>query len=102
MRRWMIGGLLIALTSCTLINQERLRGDDNTFLVTATASCLGLCPPERAELYAAMHRQCRWPSVPAILTRGTESNGLLGVPHAVWRFTCLDLGADGRSTTLGS
>ncbi len=102
MHRVMIGALLIVVSGCTLIEQERMRGDENAFLVTATASCLGLCPPERAELHEAMHRQCRWPLVPAIHARGTEGNGLLGVPHAVWRYSCLDLGDRDRLITRGS
>ena len=101
MQRAMIAALLIVVSGCTLIDQERMRGDENTFLVTATTSCFGLCPPERAELHEAMHRQCRWPSVSVIHARGTESNGLLGVPHDVWRYSCLDLGDGAGLMTRG-
>ena len=81
--------LCLGASACTLTDFDQVRGDGDAYVVTATASCLGFCAPERSALIAAMHARCAWPSVPAIQARGTESNGLLGVPHAAWRFTCL-------------
>ncbi|MBK1670827.1 hypothetical protein CKO28_22680 [Rhodovibrio sodomensis] len=82
---------LFMITGCTKTAIERQVGSENTYSVTGTAACLGLCAPDRDEVYQAMHQECRWPAVPAILVRGSAKNGLLGVPHTVWRFTCLSV-----------
>ena len=77
------------MAGCTKTAVERQVGSENTYSVTGTAACMGLCESDREAVYAAMHQECRWPAGPAILERGSERNGLLGVPHTVWRFTCL-------------
>ena len=80
---------LFMVTGCTKTAIERQVGSENTYNVTGTAACMGLCEPDREDVYLAMHQECRWPAVPAILVRGSEKNGFIGVPHTVWRFTCL-------------
>ena len=80
---------LFMMTGCTKTAVERQVGSENTYNVTGTAACMWLCAPDREDVYLAMHQECRWPAVPAILVRGSEKNGFIGVPHTVWRFTCL-------------
>jgi len=90
---------LLLVTGCTKTAIERQVGTDRTYSVTGTAACFGLCEPEPEKVYAAIHDKCTWPAVPAILVRGSEKNGLLGVPHTVWRFTCLTM--DGETDVAG-
>lgn len=89
--RAILGAALVLLCGCTVTDTERKTGTDAVYLVEGTAACLGLCAPDRTDILAEMHRTCSWPAVPAVLARGSEDNGLVGVPHALWRFTCLEL-----------
>lgn len=96
------GWIAFLLSACTLTDVERKVGTEETYLVTGTASCLGLCDPEREEIHEAMHAMCSWPAIPAIQARGSDDNGLLGVPHAVWRFTCLTVTPETDVASAGS
>ena len=86
-------GLIVMLAGCAEPSIERVRGGDVLYTVTNPARCAGLCSPSDPEVFEAMHEKCSWPSVPAIHVRGQERNGILGVPHAAWRFTCLTVGS---------
>lgn len=88
MAKYLLFLIAVTIAGCTNTSIEPQPGSERR-VAEATAACFGLCPPDREDLMAAMHRQCQWPSVPAIHVRGSEKNGLLGVPHAVWRFSCL-------------
>lgn len=103
MHRYVLLLLAITVAGCTNTSIDPQPGSQRV-VATATAACFGLCPPDRQELMEAMHRQCEWPAVPAIHVRGSEKNGLLGVPHAAWRFSCLTVSPEtelaGRTPTL--
>jgi len=86
-------GLIVMLAGCTAPSIEHVPGNERLYTVTNPARCVGLCSPSRPEPFKAMHEKCSWPAVPAIHVRGHEPNGILGVPHAEWRFTCLTVGS---------
>lgn len=82
----------LLLAACTVASTETAL--DQQFKVIGHASCVGFCEPERDAILQRMHDTCEWPAVPAVLAKGTRGNGLVGVPHAVWRFDCLTVGPD--------
>lgn len=84
--------LPLLLAGCTVASTEP--GLDGQHKVVGHASCVGFCKPERDAILERMHDTCAWPAVPAVLAKGTRGNGLIGVPHAIWRFDCLTVGPD--------